>query len=141
MNDRNARREGLAVFALLDAARAVETRLDAELESLGLSKGKLTILMQLARAAAPLPLSALADKCSCVRSNVTQLVDRLEGEGLVQRIDDPIDRRCVRAELTREGRERERKAARVLEALEEEMRDVLPEPARAALSRLAGTRD
>jgi DNA-binding MarR family transcriptional regulator len=139
MNDpRSMKGEGPALWALLDAARIVETRLDAALETLGLSKGKFTILAQLARASEPLPLSALADKCSCVRSNVTQLVDRLEADGLVRRVDDALDRRSVRAELTREGRERQRKAERVVEALEEEMREALPAQARAALARLAG---
>ena len=30
---------------------------------------------------------------TCVRSNITQLMDRLEADGLVRRIDDPSDRR------------------------------------------------
>jgi len=43
---------------------------------------------------------------SCVRSNVTQLIDRLEAEGLVTRVADPQDRRSVRAALTPLGSER-----------------------------------
>jgi DNA-binding MarR family transcriptional regulator len=42
-----------------------------------------------------------------VRSNITQLVDRLAAEKLVVRSDDPHDRRSVRAELTAEGRARQ----------------------------------
>jgi DNA-binding MarR family transcriptional regulator len=49
-----------------------------------------------------------------VRSNITQLVDRLEADGLVKRIDDPADRRAVRAEVTRLGRERHDAGWRVI---------------------------
>jgi DNA-binding MarR family transcriptional regulator len=45
----------------------------------------------------------LAEQQGCAASNITQLVDRLEAEGLVQRIDDPDDRRSVRAQLTEQG--------------------------------------
>ena len=64
----------------------------------------------------PLPLGTLAERCACVRSNITQLVDRLQAEKLVVRSDDPRDRRSVRAELTAEGRSRQ---AAGLEALYE----------------------
>jgi DNA-binding MarR family transcriptional regulator len=37
---------------------------------------------------------------ACVRSNITQLIDRMQAEGLVRRIPDPQDRRSVRAALT-----------------------------------------
>jgi DNA-binding MarR family transcriptional regulator len=45
----------------------------------------------------------LAECQQCARSNITQLIDRLETEGLVRRVDDPADRRGVRAEITPEG--------------------------------------
>jgi DNA-binding MarR family transcriptional regulator len=51
-------------------------------------------------------LSELADGRKCVRSNITQLVDRLEADGLVRRIDDPADRRAIRAQVTPLGIER-----------------------------------
>jgi len=41
-----------------------------------------------------------------VRSNITQLVDRLESDGLVKRVDDPADRRAVLAAVTALGVER-----------------------------------
>jgi DNA-binding MarR family transcriptional regulator len=65
----------------------------------------------------PISLSELAEKLTCVRSNVTQLVDRLEADGLVKRIDDPTDRRAVRAEVTPLGRERYSVGARVVNAV------------------------
>jgi DNA-binding MarR family transcriptional regulator len=103
---------------LLGALFEVEERVESELEKVGLSLAKYRLLAELAEEAGPLPLSALAERCACVRSNITQLVDRLEGEKLVARTDDPRDRRSVRAELTAEGRERHRAGVEVLQATE-----------------------
>jgi DNA-binding MarR family transcriptional regulator len=65
----------------------------------------------------PMSLSELAEKLTCVRSNVTQLVDRLEADGLVNRTDDPVDRRAVRAQVTALGRERHAAGAVVVNAV------------------------
>jgi DNA-binding MarR family transcriptional regulator len=50
-----------------------------------------------------LPFSALVERLGCVRSNVTGLIDRLQEDGLVRRVDHPDDRRMLFAELTEEG--------------------------------------
>jgi DNA-binding MarR family transcriptional regulator len=100
---------------------ALETRLDEALEPLGLSLAKLGALSKLAAADEPLPLSTLAERLACVRSNITQLVDRLEAEKLVTRSDDPRDRRSVRAELTAKGRERHAAGMRALDKVERDL--------------------
>jgi len=48
-------------------------------------------------------------------------VDRLEADGLVKRIDDPADRRAVRAEVTRLGRERHAAGSKVVNAVLQEV--------------------
>src|SRR5438309_2530643 len=78
---------------LLDAARAVEARAEDALADIGLSLAKLGALRHLVLATQPLTLSQLAERHCCGKSNVTQLVDRLEGDGLVARESDPEDRR------------------------------------------------
>ncbi len=88
------------------AERTVENQLEAALGTQGLSVARLRALHQLAVTADPLTLGQLAERLACVRSNITQLVDRLEQDGLVQRTPDPIDRRSLRAMLTPEGRRR-----------------------------------
>ncbi len=65
------------VFSFLSAADAVEARLEAALDPTGLSLAKLAVLQFLAEAKEALPLSDLAARQHCVRSNITQLVDRL----------------------------------------------------------------
>lgn len=102
-------------FRMIGAAHEVEARLELALGGLGLSLAKFNVLSRLAEAGQPLPLSQLADRCSCVRSNMTQLVDRLEADRLVERAADPSDRRSVLAVLTEAGRERHAEAASALE--------------------------
>ena len=108
-------------FLLLEAVHEVEARLEAAVAPVGLSLAKFGVLARLAEAGEPVALGCLADRCSCVRSNMTQLVDRLESERLVERISDPVDRRSVRAALTREGEERYAEGARALGGVEEEL--------------------
>src|SRR6478609_4672100 len=89
---------------LLDAARAVEARAEHALAEVGLSLAKLGALRHLVLAAEPLTLSQLAERHCCGKSNVTQLVDRLETDGFVARVADPDDRRTIRAAVTPTGR-------------------------------------
>ncbi|PYP58602.1 MAG: hypothetical protein DMD44_07570 [Gemmatimonadetes bacterium] len=102
------------VSSLLETAEAVETRLEAAVSPLGLSLAKLGVLHPLAEAREPLPLSELAQRQHCVRSNITQLVDRLEKDGLVRRRPDPQDRRGVLAALTPAGEQAYTKGMRAL---------------------------
>lgn len=100
---------------LLRAAQKVEARVEASLADTGLSLAKLGVLNHLVEAGEPLPLGQLAGRISCVKSNMTQLIDRLETDGLVARVNDPEDRRCVRAAVTEEGQRRQAAATRILE--------------------------
>jgi DNA-binding MarR family transcriptional regulator len=92
----------------MHAASTISDRLEEALGTVGLSMAKHSALTKLAEAGEPLTLGELAARLSCVRSNITQLVDRLEADGLVRRVDDPDDRRSVRAELTELGVEKQK---------------------------------
>lgn len=122
----------LLTIQVLGALRAVEDRLEAALEPLGLSLAKLGVLSKLTAAGEPLPLGTLAERCACVRSNITQLVDRLEAEKLVVRSDDPHDRRSVRAELTTLGRSRHAVGLEALHEAEKAIVARIPSRHRAA---------
>jgi DNA-binding MarR family transcriptional regulator len=98
-----AERTGL--FAVLHTSSVLESRVEAKLSEIGLSLAKLAALHRLSEAGESLPLGQLAERLSCVKSNVTQLVDRLEADGLVSRAADPNDRRSRLAVLTDAGRE------------------------------------
>lgn len=92
------------VFSLLHTAGAAEAHLESRLAAVGLSVPKLAALIALRDAGESLPLGQLADRLSCVKSNITQLVDRLEADGFVRRLADPNDRRTRLAALTAAGR-------------------------------------
>jgi DNA-binding MarR family transcriptional regulator len=92
------------LFAVLHAAHAAEAEVESKLNEVHLSMAKLMALKALSEAGESLPLGQLAGRLSCVKSNITQLVDRLEADGLVARRLDPNDRRTKLAVLTAAGR-------------------------------------
>src|SRR6266496_2905705 len=120
-------------FSVLHAAHLIEDRMELALGKVGLSMAKHGALSELARAGEPLTLSQLAARLSCVRSNMTQLVDRLEADGLVKRLDDPDDRRSVRAELTALGKEKQRAGEKAVKRVQAEFAASLTSRERTAL--------
>ena len=132
------------VERVLQAAQTIDDRLEAALATEGLSVPKLAVLRILVQAGEPLPLKALSERLGCVKSNVTQLMDRLEAERLVRRVPDPHDRRSVLAEITEVGRERCARGLRAEAAAEAEILGPLSpdhrEQLAALLARFAGNR-
>src|SRR5437899_5551084 len=109
------------LFAVLHAANTLEGRVDARLAEVGLSLPKLAALHQLAQAGDSLPLGQLAERLACVKSNVTQLVDRLEADGLVTRAADPSDRRSRLAMLTETGKTAYARGSQIQQQTEREI--------------------
>jgi DNA-binding MarR family transcriptional regulator len=106
---------------ILFGAGRLESAIEARLAEVGLSISKLSVLRHLVDHDGAIPLSRLAGRLSCVKSNVTQLVDRLEADGLVARVPDPSDRRSILASITTEGRARHAAAAVILDRTEAEL--------------------
>jgi len=113
------------LFALLHAVGSVESFVDSRLAAIGLSIPKLTALSRLVEAGDSLPLGRLAERLACVKSNVTQLVDRLEADGLVARTPDPGDRRSCLAVITEAGRKACEEGVRVQHEAERRVFGVL----------------
>jgi len=124
------------VRTLLGAAHRLEISVEAALASSGLSLTKLAILHHLVQTSEALQLGRLADRISCVKSNITQLVDRLESDGLVRRVSDPADRRSIRAAITDEGRQKYMAGAKILEEQEAALLKCLRPGDREQLTRL-----
>src|SRR6188768_1291083 len=100
----SGKRPPVELLGILHAAHAAEAEVEAKLGAVGLSLAKLFCLKALADAEGGLPLGQLAERLSCVKSNITQLVDRLEADGFVSRASAPGDRRTKLAVLTAAGR-------------------------------------
>jgi DNA-binding MarR family transcriptional regulator len=92
------------LMGLLHVAYAAQAEVEGKLGTVGLSMAKLQALKALADAGGSVPLGQLAERLACVKSNITQLVDRLEAEGFVARESHPKDRRTRLAVLTAAGR-------------------------------------
>lgn len=111
----------LDLAVLLHTAHAAEGEVEAKLNAMGLSLAKLLALSALSQAGESLPLTQLAERLSCVKSNITQLVDRLEADGLVTRQSDPNDRRTRLAVLTAAGRKACQEGMRVRQEAEQHL--------------------
>lgn len=121
------------LFALLRAASRIEGEVESRLGVIGLSLPKLAALHQLVVAGDALPLGHLAERLLCVKSNVTQLVDRLEADGFVSRGPDPNDRRSRLAVITTEGRKAYAKGVDIQKGAERELFGVLSDDETAQL--------
>jgi DNA-binding MarR family transcriptional regulator len=135
MNGRPGASGGL--FALLHAADAAHAHVESKLSAIGLSLPKLAALSVIKDAGESLPLSQLAERLSCVKSNITQLVDRLEADGFVSRAADPNDRRSCLAVLTVAGRHACEDGLKVRDRTERELLDALSASEARQLAALA----
>ena len=123
---------------MLHASSVLESRAEARLSDVGLSLAKLAALRCLTQAGESIPLGQLAERLACVKSNVTQLVDRLEADGLVSRTADPNDRRSRIAVLTDAGRTAYAKGSEIQTQAEREMFGVLTASESETLHELLG---
>ena len=128
--------DGQMMYSLVRAAHALESRLEEALEQVGLSLAKFGALSHLVKEGEPLSLSECATRMTCVRSNMTQLVDRLEADGLVRRVEDPEDRRAVRAVATPLGKERYAAGVKQVEKVHAEFSETISSIDRGTLERV-----
>ena len=117
----------LGMFSLLGAASSVHDFVESKLSAVGLSIPRLAALQRLVEAGDSLPLGQLAERLASVKTNVTQLVDRLEADGLVARAPDPNDKRSRLAVITDAGRKARQEGARVQHEVEEQLFSTLSE--------------
>jgi DNA-binding MarR family transcriptional regulator len=80
--------------------RHVRSRLRGEF---GTTLPRFDLMAQLERHPEGLKMNELSRLLMVTGGNVTAIVDQLENEGLVERMDEPADRRAFRIRLTRAG--------------------------------------
>ena len=99
--------DGMAmVTSLVRAQQLLMERIDAVLRPRGLTFARYEVLrlLSFAREAA-MPMSRLGSLLQVHPTSVTSAVDRLVGQGYVERVRGDADKRVVRAVLTDAGRE------------------------------------
>ena len=94
-----------AATAIMRAQQIVLARVDAALRPLDLTfaRYEALVLLRFSRTGA-LPLGKMGDRLMLHPTSVTNIIDRLEDQGLVRRVSHPTDRRTTLAEITDEGR-------------------------------------
>lgn len=105
--------KGRAWRNLLEVTAELIRRLDRELRArAGMDIQTYDVLLHLSEAPGGQRMTDLATVVVLSKSGLTALVDRLQGEGLIQRHPDPDDRRVTRVDVTAKGAARFREASR-----------------------------
>jgi DNA-binding MarR family transcriptional regulator len=121
-------------YLLKHAQLAVTERTTAVLAPLGINGRELAVLTVLRADAGPaLAQQQAAGKLNVDRTTMVDLVDVLEGKGLVERRPDPADRRRNLVHLTTKGEQTRKKGERLYRETEQAL---LSETEMADLKRL-----
>ena len=89
---------------LLTCTQLIEQRVRSRLrERFATTLPRFDLMAQLERHREGLKMNELSRLLMVTGGNVTAIVDQLEKEGLVERLDEPADRRAFRIRLTRAG--------------------------------------
>jgi DNA-binding MarR family transcriptional regulator len=89
---------------LLTCTQLIEGAVRSRLrEQFGTTLPRFDLMAQLERHGEGLKMNELSRRLMVTGGNVTAIVDQLEGESLVERLDEPADRRAFRIRLTRSG--------------------------------------
>jgi DNA-binding MarR family transcriptional regulator len=96
-----------AVTSIMRVQQIVQSAVDSALKPHGLTfaRYEALVLLTFARRGS-LPMRVMGERLQLHPTSVTNIVDRLEGDGLVRRLPHPTDRRTTLAEITEAGRER-----------------------------------
>ncbi|HEX4867884.1 MAG TPA: MarR family transcriptional regulator [Acidimicrobiales bacterium] len=115
-------RGGAAMAAATSITRAqqiVLARVDEALKPFDLTFARYEALVLLTFSQrGSLPLGKMGERLMIHPTSVTNIVDRLEAQGLVRRTDHPTDRRTTLCEITDEGRAVAEKATDAVTAVE-----------------------
>ncbi|HEU5470076.1 MAG TPA: MarR family transcriptional regulator [Actinophytocola sp.] len=96
-----------AVTSIMRVQQVLQSAVDTALRPHGLTFARYEALVLLTFAKrGSLPMRVMGDRLQLHPTSVTNIVDRLEGDGLVKRTPHPTDRRTTLAEITELGRER-----------------------------------
>lgn len=104
------------------------------------SRYEALVLLAFSRTGA-LPLGKVGGRLQVHPTSVTNTIDRLEEDGLANRVPHPSDRRATLAEITKRGRDRLEKATRALVDIRYGMGDLDDSQASALVNDLRPLRE
>ena len=108
-----------AATSIMRAQQIVLARVDDALRPFDLTfaRYEALVLLSFSRKGS-LPLGKMGERLMIHPTSVTNIVDRLEDQGLVRRLGHPTDRRTTLCEITPEGRRLVREATRAVTAVQ-----------------------
>jgi DNA-binding MarR family transcriptional regulator len=107
-----------AATSIMRAQQIVLARVDSALRpfELTFARYEALVLLVFSRRGS-LPLGKMGERLMIHPASVTNIVDRLEAQGLVRRVPHPTDRRTTLCEITAEGRRRVEEATGAVTAV------------------------
>ena len=106
-----------AVTSIMRAQQVLLARYNALLRPLGITFPRYEALMLLSFSRkGELPLGKVGERLQVHRTSVTNIIDKLEADGLVKRVPHADDRRATLAQITPAGRRVAEQATEILHA-------------------------
>ncbi|MTD52671.1 MarR family winged helix-turn-helix transcriptional regulator [Amycolatopsis pithecellobii] len=104
-----------AVTGLMRVQQIIQSAVDGALKPHGLTfaRYEALVLLTFARRSS-LPMRVMGERLQLHPTSVTNIVDRLERDGLVKRVPHPTDRRTTLVEITDDGRARHAEATKAV---------------------------
>jgi DNA-binding MarR family transcriptional regulator len=116
-----------AATSIMRAQQVVLAAVDGALRPFGLTFARYEgLVLLLYSRHGVLPLGKMGQRLMIHPTSVTNIIDRLEQQGLVRRLPHPTDGRTTLAEITDEGRRLARKATRAVNEVAFGMDDLSP---------------
>lgn len=108
-----------AVTGLMRVQQIIQSSVDGALKQHGLTfaRYEALVLLSFARRSS-LPMRVMGERLQLHPTSVTNIVDRLEKDGLVRRVPHPTDRRTTLVEITDEGRVRQSVATKAVTSID-----------------------
>lgn len=108
-----------AVTGLMRVQQIIQSAVDGALKPHGLTfaRYEALILLGFARRSS-LPMRVMGERLQLHPTSVTNIVDRLERDGLVKRLPHPTDRRTTLVEITEDGRARATEATQAVTGID-----------------------
>jgi DNA-binding MarR family transcriptional regulator len=108
-----------AVTSVMRVQQILQSAVDGALKPHGLTFARYEALVLLYFAKrGSLPMRVMGERLQLHPTSVTNIVDRLEADGLVKRIPHPTDRRTTLVEITEPGRTRRTAATEAVTAVD-----------------------
>lgn len=108
-----------AVTSVMRVQQIIQSAVDNALKPHGLTFARFEALVLLTFARrSSLPMRVMGERLQLHPTSVTNIVDRLESDGLVKRVPHPTDRRTTLVEITEDGRTRREQATEAVTSIE-----------------------